>query len=295
MVRDPEVPRPGEEPTDGLLVLARLGTPGRAELPYGLQHSEPYAYLGVGDGEQRLIGQLLKEEQRILTEDLLRRLAREAAGEDGQRAQRRPGVVREQVPAPLHDRVQRAVALRHAPHPAAQQREPVAEAAGDVRHRERAHPRRGQLHGERQPVEVATQLGHRVRRQLHAGPGGPGPLGEQFDGGVETELRQRVHRLRCQAEGARLVASTRRSSEDETRACTRSAAPRTTCSQLSRTSSAGPEPSTPRMPDTGSWPFMAPGRPSPAPSAAATSAATSSSAVTPMSGTKTPRAARPGG
>lgn len=80
------------------------------------------------------------------------------------------------------------------------------------------------------------------------------------------------------------MASTRRSLEDETRAWTRSAAPRTTCSQLSRTSSAGPEPSTPRMPDTGSpeaGPFMAP-----APSTEATSAATSASSVTPASGTK---------
>ena len=40
--------------------------------------------------------------------------------------------------------------------------------------------------------------------------------------------------------GARLVASTRRSLLSDTRACTRSAAPRTTCSQLSSTSSAGP-------------------------------------------------------
>ncbi|HUA28122.1 MAG TPA: hypothetical protein VMC03_04505 [Streptosporangiaceae bacterium] len=42
--------------------------------------------------------------------------------------------------------------------------------------------------------------------------------------------------------GARLVVSTRRSLLSDTRACTRSAAPRATCSQLSSTSRAGPGP-----------------------------------------------------
>ena len=129
---------------------------------------------------------------------MLRRLARAAAGEDGQRAQRRPCVLGEKVPAPLHDRVQRAVTLRHVPRTAAQQREPVAEAPGDLRNRQDPHPCRGQLDGERQPVEVAAQLGHRARRQLHPAPGGPGPLREQLGRGVGPELRQCVHRLRCE-------------------------------------------------------------------------------------------------
>ncbi len=85
--------------------------------------------------------------------------------------------------------------------------------------------------------------------------------------------------------GARLVARTRSSLDRDTSAWTRAAAPATTCSQLSSTSSAGPAPSAPTMPLSTSPP-LAYGRPSPAPTAEATSPATSSSAVTPASGTK---------
>ncbi len=85
--------------------------------------------------------------------------------------------------------------------------------------------------------------------------------------------------------GARLVARTRSSFDRDTSACTRSATPAITCSQLSSTSSAGPVPSAPTMPPTASPP-PANCRPSPAPTAAATSAATSSSAVTPARATK---------
>jgi hypothetical protein len=279
-----------EELAYGRLVLARLRTPGRAELPYGLQHPEPHAGRGVGDGEQRLVGQLLQQEQRVLAEHLFGRFAGEAAGEDGQRAQRRPGVLGEQVPAPLHDRVQGAVALRHVPCPAAQQREPVAEAAGDVRHRQDPHPRRRQLHGERQPVEVPAQLGHRVRRQLHAAPGGPGPLREQLDRGAEAELRQRVHRLRGEAERGPAGGEHPQVLGGRDQGLYEVGGAPDDLLAVVEDQQRGPgaehaEDAGHRVAGDVGRP-MAPGRPGPAPSAEATSAATSASAVTPASGTK---------
>ena len=89
--------------------------------------------------------------------------------------------------------------------------------------------------------------------------------------------------------GARLVVSTRRSLLSHTRACTRSAAPRTTCSQLSSTSSAGPGPRAAAIPAgrPGGPPPRPTGLPpsSPTPRADATSAVTSLPAATPASST----------
>ena len=68
----------------------------------------------------------------------------------------------QQVPAPLDDRAQRAVPGQRGAAAAGQQPEAVGQPRGDVVQRHRAQPGRGQLDGQRQPVEPAHDLDHRA-------------------------------------------------------------------------------------------------------------------------------------
>ncbi|SFK11820.1 hypothetical protein SAMN05421835_11419 [Amycolatopsis sacchari] len=83
---------------------------------------------------------------------------------------------------------------------AAQRGKPVAEAVCEVGDGHDAHAGGGQFDGQRQPVEVAAQLGHGVGGQLGAGAGGSRALGEQLDGRGQVEFGQQVHRLGRQAQ-----------------------------------------------------------------------------------------------
>ena len=83
---------------------------------------------------------------------------------------------------------------------APQHAETVLQAAGDLGHRHHPDPGRGQLHRQRQPVQVAAHLLDHVGGQVGAGAGRPGPLPEQLDRRRQAQLRQQVHRLRGEAE-----------------------------------------------------------------------------------------------
>ncbi len=73
---------------------------------------------------------------------------------------------------------------------AAQQGEPVVEAAVDVLDRHRAHPGGGELDGQGEPVEPAHDTQHRGRVERDTGPRGPGSLPEQLGCRVVVELRE---------------------------------------------------------------------------------------------------------
>jgi hypothetical protein len=127
-------------------------------------------------------------------------VAGEPGREDRQRPHRRlPGRL-EQVPAPVDHGLEGLVPLRGVAGPATEQAEAVLQAAGDLGHRHHPHPGRGQLDGQRQPVQVAADLGHLVGGQVGAGAGRPGPLGEQLHRRGQGELREQVHRLRGEAQ-----------------------------------------------------------------------------------------------
>ncbi len=167
-----ELPCPGEELPGHLLRLAGLGAAVGAELPHGLQHAEPNADRRVHDLEQRLVDEVL--EHLGTAHEMLRRLRRESVGEDGQGAQGPlPGPV-EEVPAPVDDGEQRAVPFGRVPGTAAQQGEPVVEAADDLGYGQDTDAGRGQFRGEGQPVEAAAQLLDGAGRELDA-PGPPAP------------------------------------------------------------------------------------------------------------------------
>ncbi len=110
---------------------------------------------------------------------------RPPAREHGQAPQQPAVLVREQVPAPVDQRVQRLLARDRGPAATGQEPEPVTEPEGDVLGRHRRHPGRGQLDRERDAVEPATDLRDRrdVRGVEHERWIGAGrALGEQPDG-----------------------------------------------------------------------------------------------------------------
>ena len=90
------------------------------------------------------------------------------------------------------------------PAAAAQQREPVLQAAPDLGDRHHPHLGRGQLDRERQPVEPVDQ--RRAPRRGRAATPGAGrgrALAEQLDGVVQAELGQLVDPLGGDARAAR--------------------------------------------------------------------------------------------
>ncbi|MGO4417995.1 hypothetical protein AB4Z54_04285, partial [Streptomyces sp. MCAF7] len=202
VVRHTEVAGPREETADHAVGLPGRLPVGGAELPYGLQHPETRPRRGVGDLEQRLVGQVREHPEGVVLifEEVARGVRRESAGEDGQRPQRRLSGRIQQIPAPVDDGVQRTVAAGRVPRAAAQQGEPVLQAAGDLRDRHDPDPRGRQLHRERQPVQVAAQLLDGVGGQIGAGPYRPRPLLEQLDRRRPAQLRQQIHGLGGQAE-----------------------------------------------------------------------------------------------
>jgi ABC-2 type transport system permease protein len=200
LVPDPEVTGPREETTGHRVGLAGVVPACRAELTHGLQHPEARAGLGVGHLEQRLVNELFQDLQGIVPDQVPRRVGGESAREDRQRAHRRLRHGFQEVPAPVDDGVQRAVPSRRVPCAATQQREPVVQAAGDLGDGQDPDPCRGQFHGERQSVQVAAHLPHRLHGQVDVGAGRPRALVEQLYRRGQVQLWQQVHRLRRQAE-----------------------------------------------------------------------------------------------
>ncbi len=89
-------------------------------------------------------------------------LAVEAPGEHGHALERAPLGLRQQPVGPVDRGAQRPVALALARARAREQREALVEVTRDLRGRERAAARRGELDGERQAVEPAADARHRL-------------------------------------------------------------------------------------------------------------------------------------
>ena len=161
---------------------------------------------------------------------------------DSQRNARR-SLSRKQVPRPVDDREQRLVPVGSRAVAAAQQGEPVVEAAVDVLDRHRTHPGSGELDGQGQPVEPAHDAQHRGRVERHTGARGAARWPNSSDAASSSSCERGKTRSAEIARGARVVVTTRRRGHDATRKATRSATASTTCSQLSRMSRAGAAPS----------------------------------------------------
>ena len=134
-------------------------------------------------------------------EDELDRRQRRAAGEGGQGPQAPLVVGEQQLVAPPDRRLECPAAFRSAAGRVAQHVEAIVEAPGDLLDRQRLGSCRGELDRQRQTVERAAQVEHRVvglaGGRVSALRGGP--TGEQLDGvgrarGVRA--RTRPHRRR---------------------------------------------------------------------------------------------------
>ena len=173
------------------VVLAGLDELQPAELAHRLQHPVAHRAARVEHGEQRLVDERAHVVERVVTEHGIRPVEREAVVEGRQPAQRPTLGVVQQVPRPVDDGEQRLVPVGRGAVAAAQQGEPVVEAAVDVLDRHRAHPGRRELDGQRQPVEPAHHAQHGLRVEGHRGPRGPGALAEQHGCRVVVELGER--------------------------------------------------------------------------------------------------------
>ena len=137
------------------------------------------------------------------------------------RVQRRPAAERRQPPehdlfgrleevvAPVDQAAQRLLAGLDPAAAAGEEREAVVEASGDVDEREGAQPGRGELDGERQPVEALDQLhgeGLLLRPDREVGPDRGGSRRQQVQGLVAGQRGDRPrdlagHRERLAARG----------------------------------------------------------------------------------------------
>ena len=123
----------------------------------------------VADGREALLGEALQAaedvERPLVAGDPahgVRRLERPAAREDPE-AREQPAILGvEEVVAPVDRPAQRPLPLRQVPPAARAEVEPVAQALRHRGRREQADPRRRELDRQRQAVEAAHDLGHRL-------------------------------------------------------------------------------------------------------------------------------------
>ena len=155
-------------------------------LPDSFQQLEAWCSLMRGDDpQQALVDEALQPFQdvevagrRCCGGNLLCRREGEAAGEDGQRAEKRPLLGGQEVVAPGDGLAQRPLPLRQIPRAACQQLQPPLQPGKERVRAEEPHPCRGQLDGERQSIQAMTDLGHRrggrvVDRKVRAAPPAP--------------------------------------------------------------------------------------------------------------------------
>ena len=162
------------------VLLAGGGEPaGRVLLDRVQQPVAGLAAQLVVEGDQRLVDERGHQVEHGAGRDLLVRAdllghLQVPAGEHRQPAQQDLLRLGQQLVAPVHRGAQRLLPRRRGPVARGQQPEPVIEPAGDLLHRQRADPRRGQLDGQRHAVQGPAQPGHRlgvVAAQREAGPG----------------------------------------------------------------------------------------------------------------------------
>ena len=246
----------------------QLGALGVGEQPRGVSAD------GLEQREARLAVAILAAHQQALVEQRRQQIERldlvgavggveahgqhrrraEGAAEDAQPPEQPALRLAQQVVAPVERRAQRAVAVGQVGGAAGEQAEAVVEPAQHRLRRQQPHARRGELDGERQPVEPPAELGDgpgvaAVEREV--GHQRPGAADEQRHRGVAGELaraaagsRDRAARAaaaagrarRAGAATSRLVASTLSPAAPASSRATAGPAA-TTCSRLSSTSS----------------------------------------------------------
>ena len=166
-----------------------------------VEHHVALLVRALFDAEQALV-----DERRDTVEDVDADLARRAADavghiqlaaadEHGQAVEQPAGAGFEQVVAPRDRPAQRLLALRQVPRARREQREVVLEPGDDLFGRQELDPRRGELDGQRHPVQPRGDPADRRRvgvRQLEGGSHRAGTGHEQL-GGFEPLERCRRH------------------------------------------------------------------------------------------------------
>ena len=180
------------------------------ELPDRLQHAEARVRVGCGQGpHQTLVGEGGDAgediERAVLTKDRLRRLERPTATEDGQPPKERRLVPLEQVVAPGDGVAQGALPRRSIARSTGKDGQATFQPFLKGVRRQESDPRRGELDGQRQPIEALADGddgGSVLLGQREVGHDGACSLHEEVDRGHEGELGQRQNPfLRRQGQG----------------------------------------------------------------------------------------------
>src|SRR6186997_1728342 len=108
----------------------------------------------------QVVGEVRRRECFVCADDLRgRQIA--TAGKRRQSLEDALLVVEEELVAPVDHRAKRLLTWERGTRPAGQQAEPIVQTSGDLLDRERAGACRGELDGEREPVETSADVGDR--------------------------------------------------------------------------------------------------------------------------------------
>jgi len=169
----------------------------------------------AGDADERLVDQAREEVDDLAARDgsarthVLRRLEREAAGEDRQAPEEHALLAGEQVVAPLDGGAQRLLARARRAAAGGEDVEAVAQPRRDLVQRQRCHARRGKLDGQRHAVQAPADLLDRLlvllaRAEVRVGGGAldeqPARLGQR--GHAPGHLALAVQRLAARGQDA---------------------------------------------------------------------------------------------
>jgi hypothetical protein len=150
----------GHRPLDG------RGPSRRGQLPHRVRQAVSRTGLVGGDPDEARVDQLgegLEQPMPVVaqrTGDRLQVGQGDPAGKDGQHVEQGGGRVAHHGEAGLDGRAQRPLPGGQVPRAAGEQGQRPVQPVQQFRRGEQAHPRRGQLDGEGQPVEPAADRGH---------------------------------------------------------------------------------------------------------------------------------------
>ncbi|MGH3984160.1 MAG: hypothetical protein ACRDST_16125 [Pseudonocardiaceae bacterium] len=171
--------------------LISFDQPRGGILADGLEQPVPHFGVLFASGDQRLVDQAGQQIEHGIAVDsvaathVLGGLQRPAASERCEPPQQRPLTLAEQLVAPVDGGLQGLLAWHRRAAAAGEQVEPIAQALGDLPGREYPHPRGGQLDGERDAVELLTDLRDGGRVDL-SDP----EIGTHLHGAVDEQARR---------------------------------------------------------------------------------------------------------
>ena len=126
--------------------------------------------------------------------DRLSRLQGAAADEDGEAPEQHLLLRLQQVVTPGDGVAQGALSLGRIPRPTGEEGQPLLQTGQHRLRREHAHPRRGQLDGQGQPVQAPADLRHRRRIVVGEGEVGFDGLGARDEEPHRLVLRELLQR-----------------------------------------------------------------------------------------------------